>query len=211
MAQKPKVKSRAKPKPKPKLSTAFDVVAVAASAGGLSALSRLLDGLPDDFPVPLLVVQHVDPRHKSLMAEILDRRTTLRVKEAEDGEKIKKGHIYVAPSNKHLLVAAGGILSLTQSELVNFVRPSADLMFDSVAACFRDKAIAVVLSGSGSDGTIGLKAVKQMGGTTLAQDEKTSEHFGMPGSAIKSGCVDFVLSLDEISPALVTLIEQGSK
>ena len=143
------------------------------------------------------------------MAEILNRRTGLTVKEAEDGEKIRKGHIYVAPANKHLLVADGGVLSLTQSELVNFVRPSANLMFNSAAACYKDKLIAVVLSGSGSDGTSGLEAVRQTGGTAIAQDEKTSEHFGMPGSAIKSGFVDFVLPLDEIAAALITLTRQG--
>lgn len=196
---------------KSKPAVAFEVVAVAASAGGLNALSRVLGDLPEEFSAPLLVVQHLDPRHKSLMAQILARRTALSVEEARDGEEIQEGHIYVAPSNKHLLVAAGGILSLTQSELVNFVRPSADLMFESIAACFGDKVIAVILSGSGSDGTNGLKAVKKMGGTTIAQDEKTSEHFGMPGSAIKTGCVDFVLSLEEIAPALVMLVEKGSK
>lgn len=196
---------------KSKPAVAFEVVAVAASAGGLNALSRVLGDLPEEFSAPLLVVQHLDPRHKSLMAQILARRTALSVEEARDGEEIQEGHIYVAPSNKHLLVAAGGILSLTQSELVNFVRPSADLMFESIAACFGDKVIAVILSGSGSDGTNGLKAVKEMGGTTIAQDEKTSEHFGMPGSAIKTGCVDFVLSLEEIAPALVMLVEKGSK
>jgi len=196
---------------KSKPAVAFEVVAVAASAGGLNALSRVLGDLPEEFSAPLLVVQHLDPRHKSLMAQILARRTALSVEEARDGEEIQEGHIYVAPSNKHLLVAAGGILSLTQSELVNFVRPSADLMFESIAACFGDKVIAVILSGSGSDGTNGLKAVKEMGGTTIAQDEKTSEHFGMPGSAIKTGCVDFVLSLEEIAPALVMLVEKESK
>ena len=198
---------------KSKPAVAFEVVAVAvaASAGGLNALSRVLGDLPEEFSAPLLVVQHLDPRHKSLMAQILARRTALSVEEARDGEEIQEGHIYVALSNKHLLVAAGGILSLTQSELVNFVRPSADLMFESIAACFGDKVIAVILSGSGSDGTNGLKAVKEMGGTTIAQDEKTSEHFGMPGSAIKTGCVDFVLSLEEIAPALVMLVEKGSK
>lgn len=194
---------------KGKTNTAFDIVAIAASAGGLNALSVILGELPADFAVPVLVVQHVDPRHKSLMAEILGRRTTLHVKEAEEGETIASGNIYIAPPNKHLLVSRGGVLSLTTSELVHFVRPSADLMFESVAACYRESAIAVVLSGSGSDGASGIRSIKQMGGTTIAQDEKTSEHFGMPGSAIHTGSVDFVLALDEIAPALAQLVGQG--
>jgi two-component system chemotaxis response regulator CheB len=186
-------------------------VAFAASAGGLNALTAVLGGLPDDFPAPVLIVQHVDPRHKSLMAEILDRRTPLQVKEAEEGDKIRAGSIYVAPPNKHMLVAPGGVISLTTSELVNFVRPSADLLFESVAASYRDRAIAVVLSGSGSDGASGVRAIKQTGGTTIAQDKQSSEHFGMPGSAIETGDVDFVLPLDDIASAIKTLMGGGSK
>ena len=185
---------------------AFDVVALAASAGGLRALSAVLGGLPKGFPVPVLAVQHVDPRHKSLMAEILQRRTEMTVKEAEAGEHIEAGTVYMAPPNKHLTVAADGVVNLMMSELVNFVRPSADLLFDSVAFCYRERAISVVLTGSGSDGAMGVKAIKSVGGTTIAQDEETSEMFSMPNAAIKTGNVDFVLSLDEIAPALIRLI-----
>jgi two-component system chemotaxis response regulator CheB len=117
--------------------------------------------------------------------------------------------VYIAPPNKHLLVDAEGTLSLTQSELVHFVRPSADLLFESVAASFKHRAIAVVLSGSGSDGSMGVQAIKKMGGTVIAQDEATSEFFGMPSAAIQSGSVDFVLPFKEIPPALVTLVTTG--
>ena len=98
---------------------------------------------------------------------------------------------------------------MTQSEMVHFVRPSADLLFESVAASFKDRAIAVVLTGSGSDGKMGVMAIKKMGGTVIAQDEATSEFFGMPSSAIQSGNVDFVLPLGEIASALVTLVMTG--
>jgi len=96
--------------------------------------------------------------------------------------------------------------SLSQSELVHFVRPSADLLFESTAGSFKERAIAVVLSGSGSDGAMGVRAIKNVGGTVLAQDEASSEFFGMPGAAIQSGSVDFILPLSEIAPALVTLV-----
>jgi two-component system chemotaxis response regulator CheB len=185
------------------------VVALAASAGGLSALSSVLADLPGDFSACILVVQHLDPRHRSLMADILERRTRLEVKQAKEGDRLAGGRVYIAPPNRHLLVNADGSLSLTESELVHFVRPSADLLFESVAASFRDRAIAVVLSGSGADGSMGVKAIKKMGGTVLAQDQKTSEFFGMPGAAIESGNVDFVLPLEEIAPALVTLVMKG--
>jgi two-component system chemotaxis response regulator CheB len=184
----------------------FEVVAVAASAGGLNALSQLLAGLPGDFPAAVAVVQHLDPRHRSLMADILSRRTALNVKQAEEHDKITAGTVYVAPPNKHLLVNPEGTLSLAQSELVHFVRPSADLLFESVAASFRHRVIGVVLSGSGSDGSMGVQAIKKMGGTVIAQDEATSEFFGMPNAAIQSGSVDFILPLKEIAPALVTLV-----
>jgi len=188
---------------------AFDIVAMAASAGGLTALSRVLAALPVDFPAVIVVVQHLDPRHRSLMADILSRRTPLRVKQAQEGEQVSPATVYIAPPNRHLLVNSDGTLSLTQSELVHFLRPSADLLFESVAASYRERAIAVVLTGTGSDGAMGVQAIKKMGGTVIAQDEESSEFFGMPGAAIHSGSVDFVLPLDEIPTALVTLVIKG--
>jgi two-component system chemotaxis response regulator CheB len=108
-----------------------------------------------------------------------------------------------------LLVNPDGTLSLSQSELVHFVRPSADLLFESVAASYKERAIAVVLSGTGSDGSMGVKAIKKMGGTVIVQDEKSSEFFGMPGAALQTGSVDFILPLDEIPSALLTLVSTG--
>src|SRR5947209_20267583 len=118
------------------MTPGFDVVALAASAGGLNALTHVLEALPVDFPAALVVVQHLDPRHRSLMADILSRRSTLPVKQAEESDKLRPGMVYIAPPNKHLLVNPDGSLSLTQSELVHFVRPSADLLFESVAGSF---------------------------------------------------------------------------
>lgn len=191
------------------VASAFDVVAVAASAGGLQALSGVLSLLPADFPAALVVVQHLDPRHRSLMADILSRRTALKVKQAEEGDELSPGTVHIAPPNKHLLVNPDGTLTLAQSELVHFVRPSADLLFESVAASYKERAIAVVLTGTGSDGTMGVQAIKKMGGTVIAQDEATAEFFGMPGAAIQTGNVDFVLPLKEIPSALVTLVTTG--
>ena len=142
------------------------------------------------------------------MADILSRRTGLKVKEASNGEFLQVGAVYIAPPNYHLLVNSDRSLSLTSTELVHFVRPSADLLFESVAASFKDRAIAVVLSGSGSDGAMGVKAIKKMGGTVIIQDEITADFFGMPGAAMSTGCVDFVLPLAEIAPALVRLVMQ---
>jgi two-component system, chemotaxis family, protein-glutamate methylesterase/glutaminase len=188
----------------------FDVVAMATSAGGLKALSQVLAALPAHFPSAIAVVQHLDPRHRSLMAEILSRRTALPVKEAAHRDRLVPGQVRVAPPNRHMLVNPDGSISLAESELVHFVRPSADLLFESVAGSFKERAIAVVLTGTGSDGAMGVKAIKQMGGTVIAQDELSSEFFGMPSAAIQTGCVDFVLSLGEIAGALLTLVETGA-
>jgi two-component system, chemotaxis family, protein-glutamate methylesterase/glutaminase len=187
-------------------SGAFDVVAVAASAGGLTAISRVLEQLPEDFPLAIVIVQHLDPRHRSLMVDILKRRTKLAVKQAEQDEVLQPSTVYIAPPNNHLLVNGGGALSLTKTELVHFVRPSADLLFESLAAGYKERAIAVVLTGTGSDGSMGVRAIKKMGGTVIAQDE-TAEFFGMPSAAIATGDVDFVLPLKDIPGALRMLVE----
>jgi two-component system, chemotaxis family, protein-glutamate methylesterase/glutaminase len=185
----------------------FEIVALAASAGGLKALTEVLAALPRDFPAALVVVQHLDPRHRSLMAEILGRRTSLLIKEAREGDALERGLALIAPPNRHLLVNPDRTVSLSQSELVHFVRPSADLLFESTAASYKERAIAVVLTGSGRDGAMGVTAIKKMGGTVIVQDEKTAEFFGMPGAAQQTGLVDFILPLAEIAPALRTLLD----
>jgi len=188
----------------------FDVVGMASSAGGLTALSAILSRLPVDFPAALVLVQHLDPRHGSLLAEVLSRRTALVVRQAREGDQLAPGTVFVAPPDHHLLVEAGGRLALSQTELVHFVRPSADLMFESLAAAYGPRAIAVVLTGTGFDGATGVTAVKERGGTVIAQDELSSEFFGMPGATIHTGCVDFTLDLNEIASALMTLVMKGA-
>src|SRR5262249_58778974 len=177
--------------PWPHPDAAYDIVAIVASAGGLRALSHVLSAMRQDFPAALTVVQHLDQRHRSLMAELLSRQSRLPVKQAEDGDQLRPGAVYVAPPDRHLLVNPDGTLSLSKAELVHFLRPSGDLLFESVAASFKDRAIAVVLTGTGSDGAKGLQAIKKMGGTVVTQDEATAEFSGMPHAAIQTGQVDF--------------------
>jgi len=185
---------------------AFDIIAIAASAGGVTALTKLLGRLPADFGATVLIVQHVDPRHRSLMPQVIGRQSRLPVTHAEEGTDLEPCHVYLAPPDRHMLIKRKGTLTLTDTELVNFVRPSADLMFESVAAAYGDRAIAIVLTGTGHDGAMGVTAIKKRGGTVVAQDEASSEFFGMPSSAIKTGAVDMVLPLDEIAPKLVALL-----
>lgn len=181
------------------------VVAIAASAGGVRALTILVSALPEGFPTAVMVVQHLDRGHKSMLADILDRRSALTVQEATMGGALERGVVYLAPPDKHLLVTMDGTIELTQTELVHFVRPSADLLFESVAASYAEAAVAVVLTGTGVDGTLGARAIKKMGGTVIVQDKETAEFSGMPSSVIQSGSADFILPLEQIAPLLVKL------
>jgi two-component system, chemotaxis family, protein-glutamate methylesterase/glutaminase len=114
----------------------FSIVAMAASAGGVTAMTRVLRPLPASLPVPIVAVEHLDPRHETVIAEVLRRRTALGVKLAEDGERAHPGTVYVAPPNRHLLVQDDGSLALSTGEMVHFLRPCADLLFESVAGAF---------------------------------------------------------------------------
>jgi two-component system, chemotaxis family, protein-glutamate methylesterase/glutaminase len=189
-----------------KTQPAFDIVAIAASAGGVIALLQIVSELPADFPATIVVVRHLDPPHASLMPQIFGRRSSLPVNVAVEGIVVERGHVYLAPPDRHMRINRAGAVSLTETELVNFVRPSADVLFESVAAAYGERAIAVVLTGTGKDGSMGVTAIKKRGGTVIVQDETTSAFFSMPSAAIRTGAVDLVLSLDEIAPALVTLV-----
>lgn len=181
------------------------VVAVAASAGGLGALRKLLGALPADFPAAVAITQHLDPHHPSHLAAILARSTPLVVKQAAAGDVLRPGSVFIAPPDSHLLIEAGGRVALTQTARVHMVRPSADRLFESLAASYGPRAVAVVLTGSGADGEGGVRAVRRRGGTVIAQDPATAEHAGMPTAAVRTGCVDEVLPLERIAPRLVAL------
>ncbi|HKI03490.1 MAG TPA: chemotaxis protein CheB [Thermoanaerobaculia bacterium] len=181
------------------------VVGLAASAGGLDALIHVISALPADFAAPLLVLLHLDPHHRSWLSEILDRRAALTVEPAREGERMVAGRVYVAPPGRHLVVRPDGLLGFSDCERVHFVRPSADLLFQSLGEVCGSGAIAVVLTGTGRDGADGVLAIKRHGGTVIAQDEASSAFFSMPAAAFKTGAVDQVLPLDGIAPALVEL------
>ena len=184
------------------------VIAMAASAGGLKALSVILGALPVNFPASIAVVMHLAPDHKSLLAEILGSRSVLQVKQAESGDVLRDACVFVAPPNHHLSVGKGGILRLssTQAEKIHFARPSAEPLFASVAEIYKARAIAVVLTGGDGDGAFGVQIIKDNGGMVIAQDRPTSQDFSMPETSIKTGDVDFILPLTEIAPMLIELV-----
>lgn len=189
----------------------FPVIAMAASVGGLKALSVILGGLPADFPAAIAIVMHLAPDHKSLLTEILKYRTHLQVTEAHTGDKLIPSKVFIAPPNHHLFVVKGDRLKLSSAnaEKIHFARPSAEPLFASVAKVYGQKAIGVVLTGGDGDGSFGVQIIKDNGGTVIAQDRTTSHDFSMPETAINTGDVDFILSLNAIAPKLIELVAAG--
>jgi two-component system chemotaxis response regulator CheB len=173
------------------------------SAGGIGALQVVLRGLPADLDAAVLVVIHLTPLAPSVLPAILGRSTELRVEQAVEDALLEPGVVRVAPPDAHLLVDEDETLRLDQSELVHHVRPSADVLLLSLAQNHDGPCTAIVLSGTGLDGAAGAAAVKRTGGRVLAQDEATSQYFGMPGAAILAGGVDEVLPLDGIADAVL--------
>ena len=186
--------------------TPFRLVVVAASAGGITALTEMLADLTGVFPAAIAIVQHRAPRAPSVLAHILNRRSAMPVTDARDGELFRPARAYLAPADHHLLVNPDGTFSLTQSAKVRGTRPSAEMLFESAAKSLKERIIAVVLSGAADDGANGVRIVKEMGGRVIAQDEETSEFFGMPSAAIQTGAVDFILPLCQIAPKLTSLV-----
>jgi two-component system chemotaxis response regulator CheB len=184
------------------------VIAMAASAGGLNALSVILAALPADFPAAIAIVMHVAPNHKSLLAEILDVRSPLVVRQARTGDVLCHSSVFVAPPNHHLTVLKGGVLELSSPSAakVNHARPSAEPLFATVAEVYRKKAIAVVLTGGDGDGSMGVQIIKDHGGKVIAQDRPSSQDFSMPQSSIDTGDVDFILPLDQIARQLIQMV-----
>jgi two-component system CheB/CheR fusion protein len=180
------------PSPERWANEVFPVVGVGASAGGLEAFSELLANLPRDVPMAVVLVQHLDPKHSSLLTELLTRTTPMSVVEVRPGTRVEPSHVYVIPPNTTMTIA-DGVLQLSPRPHTNTPHMPIDLFFRSLAEDRGDKAIGVVLSGSASDGALGIKAIKGEGGVTFAQDPDTAKQDGMPRSAIASGAVDFVL------------------
>jgi two-component system chemotaxis response regulator CheB len=186
--------------------TDLNIVAIGTSNdAGVDALSDVLSALPADFPAAITVVQPLDPQQFSQLIDILSQRISMIVKQAQQGDSLLAGTIYIAPPHNHLLINSDNTISLFSSELVHFARPSVDLLFDSVAASFRQRAIAVVLTGTDGDGVMGVKAIKTKGGIAIAQ-EATSGSVDMHKFAVENGNIDWVVPLNEIAATLIKLL-----
>lgn len=186
------------------------VIAIGASLGGTAALSTLFRQLPATMP-PLLVVQHMPPTFTKMFAESLQKETAIKVKEAQDGEKIEIGHAYIAPGDYHMKLRQDWTIEISSGERVSGHIPSVDVLFMSVAQVAGPKAIGVLLTGMGKDGAQGLLLMKQHGALTIAQDESTSVVFGMPYEAYKLGAVDMLLPLPRIPQILIRSVKERKK
>ncbi|MCG6541011.1 chemotaxis protein CheB [Pseudomonas sp. KSR10] len=176
----------------------IDAVVIGASAGGLAALSMLVEGLTSDLRQPLLMVQHVPPSGPTQLAEIFRRKTALRVKEADDKEVVRGGTLYFAAPGYHLLVEADLSLSLSQDDAVHFSRPSIDVLFESAADAWGDRVAGILLTGANEDGAAGLEAIRRSGGVTIVQDPEEAEVPTMPLSALQRFAPDYILPLRDI-------------
>src|SRR5215510_6688415 len=188
----------------PAQNRTFPVVGIGASAGGLEAFKQLLGHLPTDTGMAFVLVQHLDPKRESILAELLSKGTKMFVKEVKDGMRVEPDCVYVIPRNTNMAIE-NGALRLSPREAPRGRHRPIDHFLRSLAVEKRDRAIGVILSGTASDGTLGLEAIKAEGGITFAQDEKTAEYDGMPRSAINAGFVDFVLPPERIAEELARL------
>jgi len=185
------------------------IVAIAASTGGPAALAQIISELPASTPVPILVVQHITSGFQRGLVKWLDGVSSLPVRLATDGQRLRAGEVVVAPADAHLGVSTSGSVALSGSPPIGGHRPSATHLFRSVASAYGAGVLGVILTGMGEDGVAGLRDVKQAGGLVLAQDEQTSVVYGMPGRAVAVGVVDQILPIDKIAMALISTSKRG--
>ncbi len=185
---------------------AFEAIVIGSSAGGLHALKTLIKGLKPGFDIPIIIAQHLSPHSENYMAHFLDQLNTIKVKEADEREKILAGHAYIAPPNFHLLIENDRTFSLTVEEKVNYARPSIDILFETAAEVFREKLIGIILTGANHDGANGIRKIRFFGGFTIAQNPSSAESDTMPKAAIQTGSILKTMELEEIAVFLNSLL-----
>jgi two-component system chemotaxis response regulator CheB len=195
-------------RPRPRLAESPLVVAIAASTGGPTALVRVLGRIPPEAGGAFLVVQHMSRGFLEGLVRWLDNEVELEVRKAQEGDLLQAGVVLVAPGDHHMMITEQDSVRLNRSLPINGHRPSAELLFDSVANNYGKRGIGVILTGMGSDGAEGLKSLRLCGGHTIAQDEQTSIIFGMPRAAIELDAAEIVLPLDEIGPHIMKWLSE---
>ncbi|MCP4231148.1 MAG: chemotaxis-specific protein-glutamate methyltransferase CheB [bacterium] len=201
MEERP-LKKRTPIKPKPAKKRTAKIIVFGSSTGGPAALAEILGELPKDFPVPIIIVQHIATGFTTGMVEWLSRNTQLNVTMAEPGETPQPGFVYTAPEDKHLIIDGNKELKYEEGEESDEHIPSIDKLFSSVADSYGSESMGIILTGMGRDGALGMQAINAAGGLTAAQDEASSVVFGMPNEAISLGAAQNVLNLRDIAPIL---------
>ncbi|MFC1744878.1 chemotaxis protein CheB [Candidatus Riflebacteria bacterium] len=198
---------------KGKMPAKIEAVIIGISTGGPLALRQMLPGFPEDFPVPVFIIQHMPKFISHSLAESLAKGVKLSVVEGEHGAPVQNGKIYLAPGGKHMHVVHNAGLSgpfeiaLSSGEKVNFCRPSVDVFLKSAKKVYAGNVLVVIMTGMGADGLEGIKVLKEKGAYCLIQDKETSTVFGMPGSILSAGLADEVLPLAELAPRIVTIVK----
>ena len=188
------------------MESKYDAIVIGGSSGSIDSIIALLTNLPKTFHVPIIIVLHRMRNAESKLENIFKFKSAVKkIKEADDKEPILNGYIYVAPPNYHLIIEENKCLSLDDSELVNFSRPSIDVTFESAALAYKEKLIGILLSGSNNDGSEGLKKIKYYNGLTIVQDTKEAKSPTMPQNAIKLFRVDHIMKIKEIQTFLISL------
>jgi two-component system, chemotaxis family, protein-glutamate methylesterase/glutaminase len=186
----------------------YEAIVIGVSSGGMNAMKVMFSLLPKEFNTPIIIVQHISSQSENLWIRLLNDKSNLYIKEADEKESIEHGKVYIAPPNYHLLIERNKTFSLTIDERVNYARPSIDVLFESAAEAYKNKLIGVILTGSNNDGTNGLKRIKEYGGLTIVQDPATAESSYMPASAIAVVQMDYILTLENIIKLLIKIDAQ---
>lgn len=184
------------------LQKSVRIVAIGTSAGGLKVLQQLLTALPKRLSWPVVIVQHLQPDGPSQLSAILNRCGDFPVKPGATGDRLEPNHVYIAPPGHHMVVTQARTIALTETPAVHFSRPAIDVLFQSVAKTFSDRAVAIILTGSNTDGAEGIRTIKAQGGLTIAQSPQTATAKRMPQAAIDTGAVDHVLTIEAIAQQL---------
>lgn len=184
---------------------AYDAIVIGTSAGGLYVLMRMLKLLPPDYPVPIIVVQHRAKDERQLLEEVMEQHCSIYIKQADEKEKIQPGVVYFAPPDYHLLIEHDATFSLSHDAPVNYSRPSIDVLFETASDVYKEKLLAIILTGANKDGAAGIKKISMAGGTTIAQQPETADYPEMPKAAINTGVIRHILTPDEIGKFLLDL------
>ena len=188
----------------------YEAIVIGVSAGGMNAIKTLCTLLPKGFRIPIVILQHVSPRSDSEWVKLLNNKSHLNIKEADEKEKIGSATVYIAPPNYHLLIEEDKTFSFTIDERINFARPSIDVLFETAAEIYKNKLIGIVLTGSNSDGTNGIKRIAECGGLTIIQNPETAESPFMPASALGAIKPDHVLNMEDIIKLLTKIDQETS-